>query len=64
MIDTRNKRCSAGMVGSLALSFPVPDATVDSGDRAQMAAEYRGFFEPTPPPGTGFLTPMRVSRGF
>lgn len=64
-IDTANRRASAGAVGPIPLAFPHPDATVDAGDRAQMAAEYRAFFEPAPPPsGSGWLQPMRVSRGF
>ncbi len=60
-IDTGEKRASAGAVGPLPLTFPIPDAAIDSGDRTQMGAIYRGFNEPAPPPGgTIFLKPGKV----
>jgi hypothetical protein len=48
-IDTRDKRASAMLVGIL----PVPNASIDLGDRTQLVWRYRGI---TPPPPTlGFV---------
>ena len=39
-IDTANRRAIA-----CGDKEPIPDATIDAGDRAQMVGEYRAFFD-------------------
>ena len=64
MIDTAEKRASAGNVSPIPLTLPIPDSTINAGDRAQVAAEYRGIID-----GGGggggtaiFLRPTKVQQ--
>lgn len=61
-MDTAEKRASAGAMGPIAMALPTPDATINAGDREQVAALYRGITD-----GSGggpttfiFLRPGRI----
>lgn len=63
-LDTLDKRASIAAIGPIPLLLPSDGLSTEAG-REQVAGLYRmNEVTPTPPSGTGFLTPMRVSQGF
>lgn len=45
-MDTANKRASAILIGlPFRGMLPIPDASIDAGDRAQVAFMYRGLLD-------------------
>ncbi len=58
-IDTANKRASAISPASPWRGlWPVPDGTVDSGDRAETAYLYRGLHETAPAAAVSSYLPI------
>lgn len=50
-LDTRDKRLSAlGRSLPFLTVYPIPDGTIDAGDRLQLAWLYRGFADTPPEP--------------
>ena len=56
-IDTRDKRASALRMGWL----PLPDGSINAGDRKEMLWQYR--LEATPPPTAGLLYESAIVAG-
>lgn len=65
-VDTQDRRSSVWSARRMRRVLPVPDASVDTGDRAQVAFAYRGFFdsEEPPPESSGSTSGGRAAAWF
>lgn len=65
-VDTANKRGSVPLIPGVYKMLPIPDSTIDAGDRAQLAFLYRGFLdsEEPPPESSGSTSGGRAAAWF
>lgn len=60
-INTRDRRASAGGIGPLPLSFPLPDGlALSEGDQEQLTALYRGNPPTVAAASNSHMRPWRV----